>query len=462
MQFNKTSGLLKGVQTLVALAFASSAFAGQYGYQGDITLCTGTCDSFAALELGSDVAGGLDINVDASDSFTSADINSFSFEITSTAAPEPFDGTNPATANPLPINSAVAQIQDTVTVMGTTFTTGGTTGPDGELVDGTILFEFTVPPFSSNSAWVIFDIATGNVQVCLFFSTAGCVPGATEAVIVEGAFGLIAPADYNYDGDITLCTGTCDSFAALELDSDVTGTVGINVGSDDTFTSADIASFDFEITSTAPAEPFDGTNPATANPLPINSLVAQIQDTVTVMGTTFTTGGTTGPDGELTSGTILFEFTVPPFSSNSAWVIFDLGTGTVQVCLFFSTAGCVPGATEAVIVNGGFTLGGGAVDTDGDGIDDSVDNCTLTANAGQDDTDGDGYGNACDADFNNDCVANVIDLGILRTLFFQAGNQADLNGDGITNVIDLGIFRTLFFQTPGPSPADPCVPDAIG
>ncbi|MEO1574612.1 MAG: thrombospondin type 3 repeat-containing protein, partial [Pseudomonadota bacterium] len=102
----------------------------------------------------------------------------------------------------------------------------------------------------------------------------------------------------------------------------------------------------------------------------------------------------------------------------------------------------------------GLTCSGAGVDTDGDGVDDSVDNCTNLPNATQVDTDGDGYGNACDADLNNDCIANVIDLGIFRTLFFQPGNQADLNGDGITNVIDLGIFRTLFFQPPGPSATD--------
>lgn len=99
------------------------------------------------------------------------------------------------------------------------------------------------------------------------------------------------------------------------------------------------------------------------------------------------------------------------------------------------------------------------VDTDGDGIADDADNCLAAPNATQLDTDEDGHGNACDADFNNDCIVNVVDLGIFRTLFFQPNNQGDLNGDGIVAVIDLGIFRTLYFGTPGPSVDGLCDPE---
>ncbi len=42
------------------------------------------------------------------------------------------------------------------------------------------------------------------------------------------------------------------------------------------------------------------------------------------------------------------------------------------------------------------SVGGGCVDTDGDGVCDAVDNCPLVANANQLDTDHDGIGNACD------------------------------------------------------------------
>ncbi len=91
------------------------------------------------------------------------------------------------------------------------------------------------------------------------------------------------------------------------------------------------------------------------------------------------------------------------------------------------------------------------VDSDGDGLGDDVDNCTAIANANQLDGDADGYGNACDADLNNDCIVNAVDLGAMKAAFFSADANADLNGDGIVNVIDLGRMKTAFFGAPGPS-----------
>ncbi len=89
-------------------------------------------------------------------------------------------------------------------------------------------------------------------------------------------------------------------------------------------------------------------------------------------------------------------------------------------------------------------------DLDQDGIDDATDNCPDHVNATQLDTDGDGFGNACDADLNNDGVVNVVDLGLFRLVFFSADPNADFNGDGNVNVADLGILRTLFGKPPGP------------
>ncbi|MFK7888141.1 MAG: FG-GAP-like repeat-containing protein [Gammaproteobacteria bacterium] len=92
------------------------------------------------------------------------------------------------------------------------------------------------------------------------------------------------------------------------------------------------------------------------------------------------------------------------------------------------------------------------VDDDGDSVADVSDNCTATSNPLQLDSDGDGYGNACDADLNNDGIVNVQDLGILRAVFFSTvPSAADLNSDGVVNATDLGLMRQMFFQPPGPS-----------
>lgn len=92
-----------------------------------------------------------------------------------------------------------------------------------------------------------------------------------------------------------------------------------------------------------------------------------------------------------------------------------------------------------------------ATDADGDGVTNSADNCQDIANPFQRDTDNDNYGNICDADFNNDCVVNGVDLGIMKLRFFGADPDADLNGDGVVNAVDLGLLRARFFATPGPS-----------
>jgi len=91
------------------------------------------------------------------------------------------------------------------------------------------------------------------------------------------------------------------------------------------------------------------------------------------------------------------------------------------------------------------------VDTDGDGVPDSRDNCTLVPNKEQLDTDGDGYGNACDADLNNDGFVNAVDLSIMRGQFAKRGVAGDLNGDGLVNSLDVSRFNKLFGKAPGPS-----------
>jgi hypothetical protein len=90
-------------------------------------------------------------------------------------------------------------------------------------------------------------------------------------------------------------------------------------------------------------------------------------------------------------------------------------------------------------------------DTDGDGIIDVKDNCTLVPNPKQRDTDTDGYGNFCDPDFDGNLIVDDSDLQYMKSNFLSTDVHADLNGDGYVNIIDLAIMKKMFLSRPGPS-----------
>ena len=90
-------------------------------------------------------------------------------------------------------------------------------------------------------------------------------------------------------------------------------------------------------------------------------------------------------------------------------------------------------------------------DSDGDGIPDKSDNCTLVANNDQRDTDNDGFGNICDPDLNNDLIINIADWYLFGKAFGTANEDADFNGDGVVNVPDYGILFGSIYDAPGPS-----------
>lgn len=114
-------------------------------------------------------------------------------------------------------------------------------------------------------------------------------------------------------------------------------------------------------------------------------------------------------------------------------------------------------------------------DTDGDGIGDANDNCTLVANAAtgnvpgtsppipkyQQDSDNDGYGNACDGDLNNSGTVTTADYGLLRSVLGELASYtplaaaADMNGSGAVTASDFGLLRALLGTSPGPSGLHP-------
>ena len=66
-------------------------------------------------------------------------------------------------------------------------------------------------------------------------------------------------------------------------------------------------------------------------------------------------------------------------------------------------------------------------DTDGDGLNDDVDNCPNDANSDQQDYDGDGTGDTCDSDDDNDGLSDTDET----TLYGTNPLQADTDGDGM-------------------------------
>jgi hypothetical protein len=110
-----------------------------------------------------------------------------------------------------------------------------------------------------------------------------------------------------------------------------------------------------------------------------------------------------------------------------------------------------------------------AVDTDHDGIPDTLDKCTLdsrnaTAPATCD-SDGDGYGNVCDPDFDQDFAVTETDYTMFFVPAFKGQDPApwpqgmDMNCDGVVNATDYGMFFVPKFKgdaklggaKPGPS-----------
>ena len=100
------------------------------------------------------------------------------------------------------------------------------------------------------------------------------------------------------------------------------------------------------------------------------------------------------------------------------------------------------------------TMSAHAVDTDGDLVDDSIDNCPYVQNGPNDpsnqvDTDNDGFGNRCDCDFTQDLQYLGDDVVLLYAAFNTAQELYDIDGDGFVLGSDVIICSNQFGGPPG-------------
>lgn len=97
------------------------------------------------------------------------------------------------------------------------------------------------------------------------------------------------------------------------------------------------------------------------------------------------------------------------------------------------------------------------LDDDGDGLPNAEDNCAASPNRLQIDSDRDGFGDACDADYDNNGRVGGPDFVRFRAAFGRALGQPgfdaaiDVNGDQLVDVQDFAFFRSRFRRPPGPS-----------
>ena len=94
-------------------------------------------------------------------------------------------------------------------------------------------------------------------------------------------------------------------------------------------------------------------------------------------------------------------------------------------------------------------------DFDGDGVEDTLDNCAEAANPAQDDTDFDDCGNLCDGDYDDDGFVGILDFGLFSAAYLtQDEEKIHRDGQvvgGTVGFLDFGFFSGAYLTVPGPS-----------
>jgi hypothetical protein len=111
-------------------------------------------------------------------------------------------------------------------------------------------------------------------------------------------------------------------------------------------------------------------------------------------------------------------------------------------------------ATLAFLLSGTPAFAGTAPDFDADGVADSIDNCSESANDAQDDTDSDDCGNVCDADYGQTGIVGLADFGAFSAAF-SSSDELFCHIQPIPGCVvgldDFGFYSAAFSFPPGPS-----------
>ncbi len=381
-----------------------SVFAADTIYEGEVTVAT---EAFVALTpVGTPVGGtiGIDDAALASGTVGVADIVSIDVNVGGfcfAIAPGDCGGVGSL----VPIESI-----DNAAITGSAGVLGG---------------NFSVTAFSPTfmvSIPIAFDLDAGT------FAADGGALG-----IVSGTGVLATPtSELIYGGVVTVATG---AFEALTPVGTATGgpiVVNSEALSAGSIGVSDIASIDVNVGGFCFATG-TGDCGGVGTIVPITSI-----DSAAITGTSGVLGGSFA----VTAFSPTFMVSIP--------ISFDLDAQT-----FFADGDAL-----------GTVSGTGALeapDADGDGVLDGVDNCTMVANPDQIDTNADGIGNRCDADIDNNCTINFIDISQFTPKFNSSvGNPLydedfDIDSSGALNFVDYIAYTSAFGGPPGPS-ANECVP----
>ena len=126
---------------------------------------------------------------------------------------------------------------------------------------------------------------------------------------------------------------------------------------------------------------------------------------------------------------------------------------------YFAVTAVDTSGNESNYVNELQVTTSGPIDSDGDGVDDSIDNCPNVSNPSQADNDGDGQGDACDPDDDNDGVNDSSDNCQFIANSGQQNNDGDSQGDACdsdddNDGVNDGLDNCQFIANPSQSNND--------